>query len=131
MHEFLLSLGIPLLFIVLLTMLRCIAAGKAANCATVQDAALDVAFLGTGAVGITIYNDEIQQALKTYASSCITWLFVLDFTVIVLLVYLGKFYPAKTRKAAFWNMVIGAFPIMAVAALTWLPRAEELLEKVK
>jgi hypothetical protein len=118
--EIFLTLGIPAVFIVVVTLLRAAVTGKQCSFETSQEIAIDMTFLGFGAVGSVFNSVQIHSMLKDNFGGALAGMLLGDFIIVAVLFYCRKFYPVATMGKAFWYVAGGSLPLMSVAALTYL-----------
>jgi hypothetical protein len=123
MLEVLLTLGVPILAGLTLTLLRAVAGQQPLSYAATCDLALDMTFLALGAAGSVFHGARLQAKLGGDGVPGLALLIVLDLLVASVLLYWQRF-PLKiaNSKAAQINLALGALPVLVVGAVLYLGR---------
>jgi hypothetical protein len=122
MFETLLTLGVPILAGLVLTLLRAIASQKRLSLETSRDVALDMTFLALGAAGSVFHNQKLQTRMGSDAVAMLALLIVVDLFVAAVLLYLQRFTISVTRVQLLANVMLGGLPVTLVAVVIYLSR---------
>lgn len=121
MLELLLTLGVPILAGLTLTLLRAVAGQRPLSTATTRDLALDMTFLALGAAGSVFHGARLQAKLGGDGVPGLALLIVVDLLVAAVLLYWQRF-PLKISegRTAWINLAVGSFPVFVVGVVIYL-----------